>query len=135
MATKGAGKDIDHPDATRLQQIERLYHAALERHAEERSAYLTSACGDDEPLRLELESLFQHEPSARNFMESAGSSLHSPRAGILQREMRRAEEERVPGRLAGRTFGVYELKVLIASGGMGEVYRAIDTRLNRPVAV
>ena len=37
--------------------------------------------------------------------------------------------------LAGRTFGPYQIETLIGSGGMGEVYRARDTRLNRPVAI
>ena len=55
--------------------------------------------------------------------------------GYLLNEARREEEARVPGNLVGRTLGVYELKALIALGGMGEVYRAIDTRLNRAVAV
>ena len=41
----------------------------------------------------------------------------------------------MPGRLVGRVFGSYEVQALIAAGGMGEVYRAIDTRLNRTVAI
>ena len=41
----------------------------------------------------------------------------------------------MPGRFVGRVFGSYEVKALIAAGGMGEVYRAVDTRLNRTVAI
>ena len=38
-------------------------------------------------------------------------------------------------RLIGRSVGVYQVESLIGAGGMGEVYRAYDTRLNRPVAI
>ncbi len=41
----------------RWREIERLYHAALERDAAERAAFLNEACGGDEALRREVESL------------------------------------------------------------------------------
>jgi eukaryotic-like serine/threonine-protein kinase len=44
----------------RWREIERLYHAALERSAEERAAFLTEACGNDAALRQEVESLFEY---------------------------------------------------------------------------
>ena len=37
--------------------------------------------------------------------------------------------------LVGQRIGVYELEALIGAGGMGRVYRARDTRLQRHVAV
>ena len=49
--------------------------------------------------------------------------------------MRRLETSSIPGRFIGRVFGSYELKALIAAGGMGEVYRAVDPRLHRTVAI
>jgi serine/threonine protein kinase len=36
---------------------------------------------------------------------------------------------------AGRQFGVYRVEALLGAGGMGHVFRAVDTRLNRPVAI
>ena len=36
---------------------------------------------------------------------------------------------------AGTRFGSYELTSAIGAGGMGEVYRATDTRLKRQVAI
>src|SRR5438067_4178121 len=36
---------------------------------------------------------------------------------------------------SGDRIGPYEILDLLAKGGMGEVYRARDTKLNRPVAV
>jgi serine/threonine protein kinase/tetratricopeptide (TPR) repeat protein len=121
--------------ATRWQQVERLYHAALARPPAERTVFLDSACGRDEVLRLEIESMLDCEPRARQFLETPALSAHPMHTGYLLNEVRREEEARVPGNLVGRTLGVYELKALIALGGMGEVYRAIDTRLNRAVAV
>ena len=40
-----------------------------------------------------------------------------------------------PGALAGRTLGVYQVRALVGAGGMGEVYRARDTKLGRDVAI
>jgi len=37
--------------------------------------------------------------------------------------------------LVGRAFGPYQIVSLLGAGGMGEVYRALDTKLNRPVAI
>ena len=36
---------------------------------------------------------------------------------------------------SGQRLGAYEIVAPLGAGGMGEVYRARDTRLNRPVAV
>jgi serine/threonine protein kinase len=36
---------------------------------------------------------------------------------------------------AGDKLGPYEILALIGAGGMGAVYKARDTKLNRPVAV
>jgi serine/threonine protein kinase len=37
--------------------------------------------------------------------------------------------------LSGQRFGAYDVGPLIGAGGMGEVYRARDTKLNRDVAI
>ena len=120
----------------RWQEIERLYHAALERDADERAAFLAAACGGDEALRHEVESLLAH------LSESQAISLKPRRQRRIARCCRlprRSSPARgaasVPGRFVGTTFGSYEIKALIAAGGMGEVYRAVDTRLNRTVAI
>ena len=111
----------------RWQEVERLYHATLERDGKERAAFLEGACRGDEGLRREVESLLAYQGEAKDFIETpAGRDLRAPIAAALRRH-----EMAVPGECAGRVFGVYELKSWIAAGGMGEVYRAIDTRLNR----
>jgi eukaryotic-like serine/threonine-protein kinase len=113
----------------RWREIERLYYAALERSAEERAAFLAETCGDDEALRREVESLFEYEARAKDFIEWPAVD------GRLTSAVRRLEASSIPGRFVGRVFGSYELKALIAAGGMGEVYRAVDVRLNRTVAI
>src|SRR3977135_2048486 len=115
----------------RWQEVERLYDATLERDGEERAAFLSGACRGDEGLRREVESLLAYQGEAKDFIETpAGRDLRTP-----IETARRRPEKAVPGQCAGRGFGVYQLKSWIAAGGMGEVYRAVDTRLNRTVAI
>jgi serine/threonine protein kinase len=110
-------------------EVERLYYAALQRHADERAAFLTDACAADEALRREVESLFAYQAKARDFIETPAAHIR------LASALRGLEQPSVAGRFVGRVFACYELKGLIAAGGMGEVYRAVDTRLNRTVAI
>jgi eukaryotic-like serine/threonine-protein kinase len=113
----------------RWREIERLYHAALPRDAGERAAFLADACGADEELRREVESLFEYQARATSFIEIPAVE------GRLADAVRRHEQSFVPGRFVGRTFGSYDMQAFIASGGMAEVYRAVDRRLNRTVAI
>jgi serine/threonine protein kinase/Tol biopolymer transport system component len=119
----------------RWREIERLYYAALDRDAVERTAFLNEACGSDEALRREVESLFVYQTKAKDFIEAPATTVH---LGLLSRVLapvRAQHESSASGRFVGRSLGVYEVKALIGSGGMGEVYRAIDTRINRTVAI
>jgi serine/threonine protein kinase len=116
----------------RWQEIERLYHAARQREPTERAAYLDAACGTDATLRAEVESLLRYDQHAAQFIEPAQDAT---RRSPIVRMMARLRDAAVPGRFAGRMLGAYEVKSLIAAGGMGEVYRAVDTRLDRVVAI
>ena len=110
----------------RWQEIERVYHEARQREPTERAAYLDAVCATDATLRAEVESLLRYDQHAVQFIEPApAQALRSPIASM----MARMRDAAVPGRFAGQVLGSYEVKSLIAAGGMGEVYRAVDTRL------
>jgi hypothetical protein len=62
----------------RWHQIESLYHSASERGPGERPAYLDGACGGDEALRWEIESLLANDDLAANFLETdLGEAPHT----------------------------------------------------------
>ncbi len=109
----------------RWQQVERLYHDALERDAEGRAAFLAEACGDDEVLRREVDSLLAYEDQAEDFIES-------PAMEVAARMMAAPQDAKV---VAGQTINHYRVTSPLGAGGMGEVYLAEDTRLGRRVAL
>ena len=120
------------PDKWR--DVERIYVAALERDAGERATFLEAACGADKELRREVESLLEYQPRAEDFLEGARNGGNR-RWGASLREAPGTQAASAARQLVGRVFGSYEVKTLIAAGGMGEVYRALDTRLHRIVAL
>jgi len=105
----------------RWQEIERLYHSAgaLERAA--RQAYLARECAGDDSLRLEVESLLDSDENAAKFLETSSGEPLEP-----------APMEQIP---AGEKIGSYRILEFLQAGGMGEVYKARDTRLDRLVAI
>jgi len=107
----------------RWQQIERLYHEALEIEAADRDAFLDRACAGDERLHREVRSLLDYERAADRFLE---------RPALSEEARSMACDTRPP--LTGRRIAGYDILALIGTGGMGEVYRARDLRLGREVA-
>jgi serine/threonine protein kinase/Tol biopolymer transport system component len=119
----------------RWAEIERVYHAVLEQDAEQRSVFLKDACAGDDDLRQEVESLLHYGNQGGDFVEIPATAGLNAQLSAVARAVRRLDEPPVPGRLVGRSFGPYEVTTLIAAGGMGEVYRAVDRRLERTVAI
>ena len=110
-------------DAARWQQIERLYHLAQARSAGDRAAFLAEACAGDEALYRGVQALLDAPATAEGFLASS----------VLGAAATTAPSESAV--LTGRRLGVYQVQERIGAGGMGEVYRARDTRLGRDVAI
>ncbi|MBI1760290.1 MAG: protein kinase [Acidobacteria bacterium] len=108
----------------RYQQIEALYHAALERTPAQRAAYLAQGCADDEELLGEVTSLLAAHAEAGSFIVQPALEVA---ATLLAQDKAQAA--------TGRWIDHYQILELIGVGGMGEVHLAQDVRLQRKVAL
>ena len=106
----------------RWQQIEEIFHQALQHDPARREAYLRQACGRDAALRGEIAGLLAHHEQSAGF---------EPWAAAAAAQLIDSSASLQPG----QSLGPYRIESFIAAGGMGEVYRATDTRLNREVAI
>ena len=108
----------------RWQKVKELFQAAQDRRPADRALFLASACGGDDALRKEVESLLASSEKDGSFIDSPA---YEAAADLLIDET--SELKR------GATIGSYEIASFISRGGMGEVYLAHDRRLGRKVAL
>src|ERR1700681_2273765 len=106
------------------QKGEGVYRAALQRDPRERNAFLASACQSDSDLRRKVETLLEHGagPSADQPTWTEAAAAPPPKLN---------SQSIAPG----TKLGPYHIDAPLGAGGMGQVYRASDTRLSRPVAI
>jgi serine/threonine-protein kinase len=103
----------------RHDRVRDIFCAALEIPADERAAYLDKTCGKDFELRADVERLIDNDSSSE-FLPP-----QSQLSGVANRQL-------TVGTMVG---GRFRIEQFISAGGMGEVYRALDTRLGRVVAI
>ena len=109
-------------DRERWHVVESLFEAALQRPPAQRERYLREVCANDRDLYREVESLLANAPT-----DEAPHAWAAAAAVQLITQPAALEP--------GQRVGPYEIVSFLAAGGMGEVYRARDTRLKRDVAL
>ena len=111
-----AGPDIN-PD--KWPDVSRLFFAAVSLGESARDAYLDEACHQDRALRAAVESLLRAHDEAGSFGDEFAFPLPEP----------------VKRLAPGSQLGPFRIESWLGAGGMGEVYRAHDTKLQRAVAI
>jgi serine/threonine protein kinase len=105
-------------------KVEKIFHTTVDLPSEERKTYLQKVCAGNGELFSEVESLIDSLEKESDFLDEPVFELG---LGALHKNGQKS--------FTGTTIGFYELREKIGAGGMGEVYKAVDTRLNRRVAL
>jgi serine/threonine protein kinase len=112
----------------RWQEISRIFNRAISLDGTARAAYVEEKCGTDNDLRAEVEKLIESHDHAEGDNFIGGLAVEDVAEHFSEGEEAHALQK-------GQHFGEYLILDHIGSGGMGEVYLARDSRLDRIVAV
>ncbi|MEZ5346505.1 MAG: protein kinase [Pyrinomonadaceae bacterium] len=108
----------------RWQKINEVFQSVLDLEPDKQKAFLEKACAEDESLRHQVETLLAANDEAGTFI---GGNAAEDAGDLLDGNLHRS--------LTGENIGHYEIVSLLGSGGMGKVYLANDSKLNRPIAI
>jgi eukaryotic-like serine/threonine-protein kinase len=112
----------------RWRLIEELYHSAADLPDGERHSFLHGACGEDQSLFQEVESLLRHGSSPQSVLDTLAIA-------VMAKTLAADEDAASAPSLEGMTISHYRVLGAIGRGGMGMVYKAEDLKLRRNVAL